>query len=49
MEGRVVPYLKEVGLVGNIPSQLQGMYVRILLHAHIRTPVLYSTPLRLRA
>ena len=28
MEGRVVPYLKEVGLAGNFPGQLQGTYVR---------------------
>ena len=24
---RLVPYLKEVGLAGNLPGQLQSMYV----------------------
>ena len=28
MEGRVVPYLKEVRLAGNLPDQLQSTYVR---------------------
>ena len=28
MEGYIVPYLKEVGLAGNLPGQLQGTYVR---------------------
>ena len=32
MEGHVLPYLKEVGLVGNIPGQLQGTYVAAYLH-----------------
>ena len=27
MEGRVVPYLKEVRLAGNLPGQLQSTYV----------------------
>ena len=27
MEGRVIPYLKEVRLAGNLPSQLQVTYV----------------------
>ena len=27
MEGYVAPYLKEVGLAGNLPSQFQGTYV----------------------
>ena len=27
MEGRVVPYFKEVRLAGNFPGQLQGTYV----------------------
>ena len=31
MEGRIVPYLKEVGLEGNVPGQFKGMYVRTLL------------------
>ena len=31
MEERVVPYLKEVRLEDNLPGQLQGMYVRMLL------------------
>ena len=28
MIGCVVPYVNEIGLAGNIASQLQGMYVR---------------------
>ena len=36
MEGHVAPYLKEVGLAGNLPSQFQGMYVRTLLRVYIR-------------
>ena len=35
MEGRVVPYINEVGLAGNIPSQLQGTYVAAYLHASV--------------
>ena len=31
LSGTVVPYLKKVGLVGNLPGQLQGTYVRMLL------------------
>ena len=35
MEGRVVPYLKEVRLAGNLPGQLQGTYVAAYLHASV--------------
>ena len=43
MEGRVVPYLKEVGLAGNLLSQLQDTYVCCCVFTYIRT-VLESTP-----
>ena len=43
MEGRIVPYLKEVGLADNLPGQLQGTYVAAYLHASWRT-ILESTP-----
>ena len=43
MEGHVVPYLKEVRLAGNLPSQLQGMYVRCCIFTCIRA-ILKSTP-----
>ena len=42
MEGRVVPYLKEVKLAGNLPGQLQGMYVRCCVFTCIRA-ILEST------
>ena len=35
MEGRVIPYLKEVRLVGNLPCQVQGTYVRMLLRIYM--------------
>ena len=43
MEGRVVPYLKEVRLVGNLPSQLQGMYIRCCVFTCVHA-ILESTP-----
>ena len=44
MEGRVVPYLKEVRLAGNLPSQLQGTYVRTYVAAYLHASVqLYSS------
>ena len=33
MEGYVAPYLKEVGLIGNLPGQFQGTYVRTFVAA----------------
>ena len=42
MEGRVVPYLKEVGLASNLPSQLQDTYVRCCIFTCICT-ILEST------
>ena len=36
MEGHVVPYLKEVGLAGNLPGQLQGAYVRCCVFTCVR-------------
>ena len=36
MEGRVIPYLKEVRLAGNLSSQLQGTYIRTLLRIYMR-------------
>ena len=35
MKGRVVPYLKEARLAGNLPGQLQSTYVRTLLHIYM--------------
>ena len=44
MEGRVIPcYLKEVRLAGNLPSQLQGTYVRCCIFTCVRA-ILESTP-----
>ena len=43
MEGRVIPYLKEVRLAVNLLGQLQGMYVRCCIFTCIRT-ILQSTP-----
>ena len=43
MEGRVIPYLKEVRLAGNLPGQLQGNYVRCCVFTCIRA-ILESTP-----
>ena len=37
MEGHVAPYLKEVGLAGNPPGQLQGIYVWYCVFTCIRT------------
>ena len=31
LSSTVVPYLKKVGLAGNLPGQLQGTYLRMLL------------------
>ena len=36
MKGHVAPYLKEVGLAGNLPGQFQGTYVRTLLRVYMR-------------
>ena len=44
MEGRVIPYLKEVRLAGNLPGQLQGTYVRCCVFTCVRA-ILESTPL----
>ena len=52
MQGRVVPYHKEVRLAGNLPGQLQGMYI---VAAYLHVFVLHSSrrhvssALRLRA
>ena len=43
MEGCVIPYLKEVRLAGNLPGQLQGMYVRCYVFTCVRV-ILESTP-----
>ena len=43
MEGRVIPYLKEVRLAGNLPGQLQGTYVRCCVFTCVRA-ILESTP-----
>ena len=43
MEGRVIPYLKEVRLAGNLPGQLQGTYVRCCVFTCI-CAILESTP-----
>ena len=43
MEGRVIPYLKEVRLAGNLPGQLRGMYVRCCIFTCVRA-ILESTP-----
>ena len=43
MEGRVIPYLKEIKLAGNLPGQLQGTYVRCCIFTCVRA-ILESTP-----
>ena len=43
MEGRVIPYLKEVRLAGNLPGQLQGTYVCCYVFTCVRA-ILESTP-----
>ena len=43
MEGRVIPYLKEVRLAGNLPGQLQGMYIHCCVFTCVRA-ILKSTP-----
>ena len=43
MEGCVIPYLKEVRLAGNLPGQLQGMYVRCCVFTCV-CAILKSTP-----
>ena len=43
MEGRVIPYLKGVRLVGNLPSQLQGTYIRCCVFTCVRA-ILELTP-----
>ena len=40
MKGRVAPYLKEVGLAGNLPGQFKGTYVRCCI---LHVSVLYSS------
>ena len=40
---RVVPYLKEAGLAGNLPGQLQGTYIHCCVLTYIRT-ILESMP-----
>ena len=42
MEGHIAPYLKEVGLAGNLPGQFQGTYVRTYVAARLHVFVLYS-------
>ena len=42
MEGRVIPYLK-VRLAGNLPSQLQGTYIRCCVFTCVRA-ILKWTP-----
>ena len=42
MEGRVIPYLK-VRLAGNLPSQLQGTYIRWCVFTCVRA-ILEWTP-----
>ena len=43
MEERVIPYLKEVRLAGNLPGQLQGMYVRCCVFTCVHA-ILESMP-----
>ena len=43
MEGRVIPYLKEVRLAGNLPGQLQSTYIRSCVFICIRA-ILELTP-----
>ena len=43
MAGRIVPYLKEVRLAGNLPGHLQGTYVRMLLRIYMRPCYVYSS------
>ena len=43
MEGRIIPYLKEVRLAGNLPGQLQGTYVCCCVFAYV-CAILESTP-----
>ena len=47
MEGHVAPYLKEVGLAGNLPVQgtyiimLMCIYMRIELTIHVECTILF--------
>ena len=43
MEGHVIPYLKEIRLADNLPSQLQGTYVRCCVFTCVRA-ILESMP-----
>ena len=43
MEGRVIPYLEEVRLAGNLPGRLQGTYVHCCAFTCIRV-ILEWTP-----
>ena len=43
MEGRVIPYLKEVRLAGDLPGQLQGTYVRCCVFTCVHA-ILEPTP-----
>ena len=43
MEGRVIPYLKDIRIAGNLPGQLQSMYVHCCVFTCVRA-ILESMP-----
>ena len=44
MEGHVAPYLKEVGLAGNLPGQFQGTYIRCCVFTCVCTILEQTAP-----